>query len=94
MKERVKMNNDELKNSLLRLHVQLEKTDTIEPELRDILETLNADITVLLSAEKDKTIADTLVERVQETSAKFAVKHPHLEPILQEIGQILSRMGI
>ena len=35
-----------------------------------------------------------LAERTQELSAKFAVKHPQLEPALRELGTILSNMGI
>jgi hypothetical protein len=35
-----------------------------------------------------------LAERTQEISAKFAVKHPTLEPALRELGRILGNMGI
>ena len=40
------------------------------------------------------TITDELVDRSQAISAQFAVRHPQLEPILRELGQILQRMGI
>jgi hypothetical protein len=35
-----------------------------------------------------------LASRAQEISARFAVRHPHLEPTLQELGRILATMGI
>jgi hypothetical protein len=35
-----------------------------------------------------------LAERTQQISAKFAAKHPKLEPALRELGNILSSMGI
>lgn len=44
--------------------------------------------------ESETSASYGLAERSQELSAKFAVKHPHLEPALRELGQILSNMGI
>lgn len=38
--------------------------------------------------------ADSLVERAQEISAKFAVRHPHMEPALRELADTLARIGI
>ena len=35
-----------------------------------------------------------LAERTQEISAKFAAEHPKLEPVLRELGTLLSNMGI
>jgi len=35
-----------------------------------------------------------LAERTQELTARFAVKHPTLEPALRELGNILNSMGI
>ena len=35
-----------------------------------------------------------LAERTQELSARFAVEHPHLEPALRQLGNLLSNMGI
>lgn len=38
--------------------------------------------------------AESLVERAQEISAKFAVRHPHMEPALRELADTLARIGI
>ncbi|MGI4847849.1 MAG: DUF4404 family protein [Janthinobacterium lividum] len=35
-----------------------------------------------------------LAQRTQEISARFAVDHPRLEPVLRELGAILERIGI
>lgn len=38
--------------------------------------------------------APGLTTRAQEISAKFAVRHPHLEPVLRELTETLQRIGI
>ncbi|GGE74917.1 DUF4404 family protein [Massilia psychrophila] len=35
-----------------------------------------------------------LAERSQEITAKFAARHPRLEPALRELGTMLANMGI
>ena len=35
-----------------------------------------------------------LTSRAQEISARFAAKHPHLEPVLRELTDTLQRIGI
>lgn len=35
-----------------------------------------------------------LTARAQEISARFAVQHPHLEPVLRELTDTLQRIGI
>jgi hypothetical protein len=84
------------------LHADLASTGEVDPELRDLLHRLDGDIKTLLErrlAEDAGTIEPTsttygLAERSQELSAKFAIKHPHLEPALRELGNMLSSMGI
>jgi hypothetical protein len=86
-----------LKASLKNLHAKLAVTGPVDEELQELLLQLDGDIKQLL----DKRVADEedsttfgLAERTQEISAKFAVKHPQLEPALRELGNILSSMGI
>lgn len=38
--------------------------------------------------------AEVLVERAQEISARFAISHPHVEPVLRELARILAGIGI
>ena len=87
-----------LKATLKSLHGALATTGPIDEELQDLLRQLDGDIKSLLERgaepEPDGTTTYGLAERTQEISAKFAVKHPQLEPALRELGNILSSMGI
>lgn len=89
-----------LKASLKSLHSSLATTGPIDEELQDLLRQLDGDIKQLLerraeeAANSGETTTYGLAERTQELSAKFAVKHPQLEPALRELGNILNSMGI
>lgn len=90
------MDMNDLKQTLIKLHANLEATENVDPELKDILQVLDKDIQALLDKDlaDDDSISGELVERSQAISAKFAAEHPQLEPVLRELGQILNRMGI
>lgn len=93
------MMDTNLKASLKSLHSSLATTGPIDEELQDLLRQLDGDIKQLLERRAGEAAApDTttygLAERTQELSAKFAVKHPQLEPALRELGNILNSMGI
>ncbi|WP_317205009.1 DUF4404 family protein [Janthinobacterium sp.] len=86
-----------LKASLKNLHAKLAVTGPVDEELQDLLQQLDGDIKQLLEkrvASPELSTTYGLAERTQEISAKFAVKHPQLEPALRELGNILSSMGI
>ena len=87
-----------LKTSLKTLHASLANAGPVDEELLDLLKQLDGDIKTLLERGPDPAPGETttfgLAERTQELSAKFAVKHPQLEPALRELGTILSNMGI
>ncbi len=96
-------NASNLKQHLKTLHADLASTGEVDAELKDLLRQLDGDIKTLLDrrlAEEAGTdsIAETttygLAERSQEITAKFAAKHPRLEPALRELGNILANMGI
>jgi hypothetical protein len=88
---------DALKAHLKTLHRSLNETDTADSELEMLLRQLDGDIQRLLDKKADDD-ADRntygLASRTQELTARFAVRHPHLEPTLQELGRILVTMGI
>ncbi|GAC1411557.1 MAG: hypothetical protein NVSMB6_12900 [Burkholderiaceae bacterium] len=52
----------------------------------------NTSYTAAAPARQDP--APGLTTRAQEISAKFAVRHPHLEPVLRELTETLQRIGI
>jgi hypothetical protein len=91
-----------LQERLKTLHTDIANTGEVDPELKDLLHRLDGDIKTLLDRRLEETtyVAEPesttygLAERSQELSAKFAVKHPHLEPALRELGNMLSSMGI
>jgi len=86
-----------LKASLKSLHGRLADAGPIDEELLELLKQLDGDIKGLLErgvAEPGESTTYGLAERTQELSARFAVKHPTLEPALRELGNILNSMGI
>ena len=89
------MNSDDLKDTLKRLHANLETSGKVDSELKDLLQVLESDIHLLLGEEvQDLSNAAGLAARVQFISAKFAARHPHSEPILRELVDILTGMGV
>ncbi|MYM41826.1 DUF4404 family protein [Duganella qianjiadongensis] len=91
--------DSKLKATLTSLHSHLAQSGPLDEESRALLAQLDGDIQQLLAGnaaadagEESSTFG--LAERAQELGARFAVKHPHLEPALRELGNILSSMGI
>lgn len=89
----------DLKDRLRTLHANLAGTAELDEELRTLLTQLDRDIQALL-ARREAGLAvgqsepEGLAERTQEISARFAAQHPRLEPVLRELGNMLSSMGI
>jgi ABC-type transporter Mla subunit MlaD len=90
-------NESNLKAHLKTLHRRLAETGEVDQELEMLLRQLDGDIKQVLERHADTELdANTygLSSRAQELTARFAVKHPHLEPALRELGNILASMGI
>jgi hypothetical protein len=89
------MEINDLKVTLTKLHAELGATGNMDEELKRLLQVLDRDIDLLLKKdEHDPLDAAGLAERSQAISAKFAVKHPRIEPLLRQLGAILERIGI
>lgn len=102
------MDTENLKQSLKQLQARLDATADVDPELRALLQSLDGDIRQLLArdAAADATASaatggvaavpdgNRLLEQAQALGARFAVRHPHLEPALREVADALARMGI
>ncbi len=88
--------DSKLKESLQQLQSTIASGDPVDEETHGLLQKLNGDIQQLRAAQEQDEESTTygLAERSQELSAKFAVKHPKLEPALRELGEILANMGI
>lgn len=89
-------NEDTLKAHLKALHRSLEERGEVDDELEMLLRQLDGDIKHVLDRKSDDADANTygLASRTQELTARFAIRHPHLEPALRELGNILASMGI
>jgi uncharacterized protein YmfQ (DUF2313 family) len=95
-------NASNLKQHLKTLRADLASTGEVDAELKDLLRQLDGDIKTLLERRLQEdagldvptTTTYGLAERSQEITAKFAAKHPRLEPALRELGNILANMGI
>jgi hypothetical protein len=90
-------NVENLKAHLKSLHRSLEDTGEVDDELEMLLRQLDGDIRHVLERQADENPdASTygLASRAQALSARFAIQHPHLEPTLRELGNILATMGI
>jgi hypothetical protein len=93
----------DLKSHLKNLHEDLSRTPEVDAELRGLLTQLDGDIHALLR-QREATEAlhlqpvemeeDGLAERAREISARFAARHPKLEPALRELSNMLASMGI
>jgi Domain of unknown function (DUF4404) len=89
-------NEDTLKAHLKALHRSLEERGEVDDELEMLLRQLDGDIKHVLDRRSNDPDANTygLASRTQELTARFAIRHPHLEPALRELGNILANMGI
>jgi len=90
-------NDDTLKAHLKTLHRNLNDAGEVDEELQMLLRQLDGDINRLLERRAEENLdANTygLASRSQEITARFAAKHPTLEPALRQLGNILANMGI
>ena len=89
-------NENTLKAHLKTLHRSLEDAGEVDDELEMLLRQLDGDIKHVLDKRAQDPDANTygLASRTQELTARFAIRHPHLEPALRELGNILASMGI
>lgn len=89
------MDRNSLKDTLKSLRTDLESTSDVDIETRELLQDLDQDIHQLLEKEApDESHTAGLVRRAQAISARLAIRHPHIEPAMREVADMLARMGI
>jgi len=89
------MPSEQIQTKLAELHNALERLDSVDPELLDLLKTIDGDIHALLeSGRPDEEEAGQLMQRVEELGADFAARHPQIEQFFQELVAVLGRLGI
>lgn len=90
------MTTEEMKAALRQLHSELATKETIDPETRDLLRTLELDIHSALDQPESETAPDTsdLTTRLDSMAAQFETDHPQIAPVLRQVGDALARIGI
>ena len=89
------MDKESLKQALQRLHQDLAGSTEVDPELKELLGTLDEDIHQLLEDDSASPHhAQGLVERAESVAARFRADHPRLEPIFREVIDTLGRLGV
>jgi hypothetical protein len=86
------MNEDMIRQTLTRLHQELENADHVEPELKALLKEVDADIHKVLRATGEPP--DGLGERVEDLVTLFAASHPQADRFLRELVESLGKLGI
>ena len=86
----------EIKKLLADLHLELEKTPTLDDASRELLSRLAADIRSLLdeSGESAADARETVADSLGEAEQSFEVSHPSLAALIRGIGDILAQGGI
>ena len=87
------MQTEQLKQTLSSLHEALADEANVDPELRDLLATLDDDIHHLL----DEDTADETspaMDTAEALAARFAVEHPRVEALIREVVAALAKMGV
>ena len=89
------MSKEQIETKLAELHAELKKLDQVDPQLLDLLRTVDGDIHALLRARQpDADETGELLQRVEAVGADFAARHPGLERFFQELVATLGRLGI
>ncbi|HKJ38605.1 MAG TPA: DUF4404 family protein [Anaerolineales bacterium] len=86
------MTDQKLPELLQQLHDELEKTESVDEEGREMLAHLNADIRKFIDpAEEDD---DTIFEQIRDAIDRFEVEYPSITAALSQILNTLSNAGI
>ena len=85
-----------LRELLEKLHIELEHTEPTDEASRERLRHLEADIRNLLerSGERSEETDDPMLERFQDSIDHFETTHPQLTMMLSQMMTILSNAGI
>ncbi len=89
------MSAGDIKDTLARLHAELEDAPKVDEDLKQLLLNVDADIHQLLEQE-DRQVHEVtgMADRLEGMAADFAAQHPTTERFFREIIEALGRMGI
>jgi hypothetical protein len=86
------MSDEQIRQTLNRLHEELESAGHVEPELKSLLIEVDADIRKVLGTSGHAP--DGLRERVEDLAGQFAATHPQVDRFLRELVDSLGKLGI
>jgi len=89
------MNDEELRTRLEHLHAELKQADALDPQQRELLQTLADDIHQLLN--RDENQPDhyrSLGERMSEDVAQLEASHPQITLLMRRAIDSLAYLGI
>ena len=86
------MDPQQLKQTLKRLHTELEATGSADQELKDLLGELDDDIHRL--TEQPDAEAPSVGERLEAAAVGFEAEHPRLAMMLKELSDSLAKLGL
>lgn len=87
------MSEKRVKELMVELIGELEKTDSVDSETVKVARKLEADIDDLVNPEVDTT-ENTVMDDAIALETSFAANHPMAERIIRELINSLSRIGI
>ena len=90
------MSSEQLRDSLQRIHEELAQGPSVNPEVRELLVRIMADIDLLLAegqSEPPQT-KDSLIHRLRESIQHFEDSHPALVSLVGKVADGLSNIGV
>ena len=90
------MSQNELHQSLEKMHEELRKVSSLDNESKNILLQISSDIKNLLKEPEEKVVdeKDDLISNLKDTAANFESEHPELAESIHLVIHTLSNMGI
>ena len=88
------METERLKEDLLRMRQELERSDSLAPDTRARLEEIAADIESMLESEERNEGHESLADRLRSAADHFEESHPSLTAAVGRIADALSAIGI
>ncbi len=94
------MDQQQLREQLIQLHDELERTQTVDDDTRAVLDDLSKDIRDLLERPGDVDADDEdqrygkLSGNLQSNLARFEATHPRLTTAMERAIDVLVQMGV
>jgi DNA repair exonuclease SbcCD ATPase subunit len=83
------MSSKRIRELLAELEKEIQSTQSVDAETRELLRDLDDDIE-RLTGDSDSSALD----RAKELESRFAAEHPVAERIARELADIIAKMGI